>query len=151
MLCSELLDAAMIRTSTFRTRLLPTIRISPSCTTRSNFACILSGRFSISSIKSVPRFASSKRPLRSWVAPVNAPRVWPNNSLSTRFSGMAPQSTATKGCCARELLLWMARAINSLPVPLRPSRRTRTSHCAADSMAFKSSKKAGLFPKSPKD
>ena len=41
----------------------------------------------ISSRKIVPLSASSNRPLRRASAEVNAPRSWPNSSLSSRFSG----------------------------------------------------------------
>ena len=34
--------------------------------------------------------------LRAAAAPVNAPRAWPNSSLSTSSAGSAPQFTATK-------------------------------------------------------
>ena len=49
----------------------------------------------ISSRNMAPPLASSKRPMRSFCAPVNAPRVWPNSSLSKRVSGMALQLTVT--------------------------------------------------------
>ena len=47
----------------------------------------------ISSKKIVPPCASSNRPMRVAVAPVNAPRSCPNNSLSSSVSGMAAQLT----------------------------------------------------------
>ena len=74
----------------------------------------------ISSRKSVPPFAASKRPSLSAMAPVNAPFMWPNISLSSRFSGMAAQLTATQGRPARVEDLWIARAMTSLPVPDSP-------------------------------
>ncbi len=40
----------------------------------------------ISSRKTVPVWAASKRPVRLSMAPVNAPRTWPNSSLSSRLS-----------------------------------------------------------------
>ena len=43
------------------------------------------------------RSASTKRPARALVAPVNAPFTWPNSSLSSSASGSAAQLTATKG------------------------------------------------------
>ena len=58
----------------------------------------------ISSRNSVPPFAAAKRPMRSRSAPVNAPRTWPNSSLSSSSSGIAPQFTATNGRSARGLL-----------------------------------------------
>ena len=49
----------------------------------------------ISSRKMAPPLASSKSPMRSFWAPVNAPRVCPNSSLSKRASGIALQLTVT--------------------------------------------------------
>ena len=45
----------------------------------------------------MPRSASSKRPIRTDVAPVKAPRSCPNNSLSTSVGDSAPQLTVTRG------------------------------------------------------
>ena len=59
-------------------------------------------------------------PTCSPTAPVNAPFTWPNSSDSSRFSGIAPQLTATNGLSRRWLLSWIARATSSLPVPLSP-------------------------------
>ncbi len=87
----------------------------------------------ISSRKSVPPWASSKTPLRSEIAPVKAPRTCPNSSLSTRFSGMAPQSTATKGPSARGEAACSERARTSLPVPVSPSTSTVASVAATRS------------------
>ena len=81
----------------------------------------------ISSRKSVPWCASSKRPRRATWAPVKAPRAWPKSSDSRTPSAMAPQSTATKGPDARGDAVWMARATSSLPVPLSPWMRTVAS------------------------
>jgi len=58
------------------------------------------------------------------MAPVNDPRTWPNNSLSSRLSESAPQFTRTKGPLPRGLNWWMALAISSLPVPVSPSNST---------------------------
>ena len=44
-----------------------------------------------SSRKSVPPSASSTRPARSVMAPVNAPRAWPKSSDSSNSSGRAAQ------------------------------------------------------------
>ncbi len=68
----------------------------------------------------MPRSASWKRPFFSRTAPVKAPRSWPKSSLSSRFSGSAPQLIDRNRRCARGLAKWMARAISSLPVPLSP-------------------------------
>ena len=67
-----------------------------------------------------PPSASSNLPLRAASAPVKAPLVWPNSSLSIRSSGMAAQFTSTKGPAARRLRWWMLRATSSLPVPFSP-------------------------------
>ena len=68
----------------------------------------------------VPRCACSKWPVRGLVAPVKAPFACPNNSASTRFSGIAAQLTATISESARGLAVWSARATISLPVPVSP-------------------------------
>jgi len=66
------------------------------------------------------RPASSIRPTRSALASVNAPLRCPNSSLSRRFSGIAPQFTATNGFPRRRPPKWRRRATSSLPVPLSP-------------------------------
>ena len=53
------------------------------------FLRMLIGISLISSRKSVPPLACSKRPRRCAVAPVNAPFSWPKSSLSNRSRGMA--------------------------------------------------------------
>ncbi len=67
----------------------------------------------ISSRKRVPWSASWKSPFFSRTAPVKAPRSWPKSSLSSRFSGIAPQLTDRKRRAARGLEKWIARAISS--------------------------------------
>ncbi len=57
----------------------------------------------ISSRNSVPPCAAWKRPLRSAIAPVNEPFLWPKSSDSSSPSGIAPQFTATNGASARGL------------------------------------------------
>ena len=81
----------------------------------------------ISSRNKVPPLASSKRPRRAPVAPVKLPRACPKSSLSNTPSAMAPQSTAMKAPAARALEAWIARATNSLPVPLSPTTSTVAS------------------------
>jgi len=66
----------------------------------------------------VPPSASSKRPTRRSIAPVNAPLTWPKSSLSTSPAEMALQLTLTSARSRRALRAWMARAISSLPVPV---------------------------------
>ena len=69
---------------------------SCSCSTRSSFGWSSSGMSPTSSRNSVPPFASSKRPTRCAIAPVNAPRSCPKSSLSSSPVGMAAQLTLTK-------------------------------------------------------
>ena len=66
-------------------------------------------------------------PGRVATAPVNAPRTWPNSSLSIRFSGIAPQLTTMNGPSLRGLRWCTARAISSLPVPVSPVMSTLMS------------------------
>ena len=86
----------MMRTSTLRVSDEPSGRISPSCSTRSSRTCMPGSVSPISSRKIVPLSAISKRPFLSAWAPVKAPRLWPNSSLSSSVSGSAPQFCATK-------------------------------------------------------
>ena len=48
----------------------------------------------------MPPSATSNLPRRSATAPVNAPRTWPNSSLSISSSGIAAQLTSTNGAGA---------------------------------------------------
>ena len=100
----------------------------------------------ISSRNSVPPSASSNSPFLSRTAPVKAPRSWPNSSLSSSVSGMAPQLTDTKRCVARGLEKWMARAISSLPVPLSPWMSTVEAVRATRSMRVKTTRIRELRP-----
>ena len=84
-------------TSTFRGWVSPTRIISRSWRTRSSLSCRAGVVSPISSRKIVPFSASSNRPGRSFVAPVNAPALWPKSVLSSSVSGSAPQLTATNG------------------------------------------------------
>ena len=63
-------------------------------------------------------------------APVNAPRSWPNSSLSRIDSGSEPQLSLTSGPAARGLCLWICSATTSLPTPVSPSSSTVVSLCA---------------------
>ena len=63
----------------------------------------------ISSRNSVPPCASSKRPRRSVLAPVKAPRSWPNSSASSRSRGIAAAFSATKGPPARAMAVQRPR------------------------------------------
>ena len=93
----------MIRTLTLIVRLPPTRSNSRSCRTRSSLAWRPAEISLTSSRSSVPLFASSNRPSRRSVAPVKAPRSWPKNSLSIRFSWIAAQLNLMKGCWRRGL------------------------------------------------
>ena len=53
----------------------------------------------------MPPSASAKRPFFVKVAPVNAPRTWPNSSDSSNPSGIAAQLTLIIG-----MLRWALRA-----------------------------------------
>ena len=116
---------------------------SPSCRTRSSFACSSRGRSPISSRNSVPRCASSKRPWRCETASVKAPFSWPNSSLSISVGGSAAvdaQSETAGASCA-----WIARAKSSLPVlsrrgaarccPWSPLPAAGRARCAAQAVA----------------
>ena len=74
----------------------------------------------ISSRKSVPPSASSKKPGVALSAPVKAPRSWPKNCESKRPEAKAEALTATNGLPERQPIWWMARATSSFPVPLSP-------------------------------
>ena len=57
----------------------------------------------------MPPRAAAKSPVLAWRASVNAPRTWPNSSLSIRVSGSAAQLIGTKGPSRRELSNAVAR------------------------------------------
>ncbi len=78
----------------------------------------------ISSRKSVPLSACSKRPWLRWLAPVKAPFSWPKSSLSIRSRGIAAMLMATNGPLRRRPKSCSARATSSLPVPLSPVMST---------------------------
>jgi len=99
----SLLVAAITRTLTVSGFSPPSRSITPLSSTRNNFACASSPKSPTSSRNSVPRSASSKRPTRRSVAPVNAPRSWPNISDSTRSLGIAALFTHTNGLAVRVL------------------------------------------------
>ena len=94
----------------------------------------------------MPPLATSKSPLRCVSAPVNAPLRWPNSSLSTRFSGRAPQFTGMNVWPARWLLSWRFLAISSLPVPVSPRIITLASVGAIVSIRRRTACIAGVSP-----
>ena len=69
----------------------------------------------------MPPLAASRSPRWSRVAPVNAPRAWPNSSLSTSPSANAAQLTRINGPLARGDARWTYSASISLPVPVSPT------------------------------
>ena len=102
----------------------------------------------ISSMKTVPRCATSKSPGRSRYAPVKLPRTCPNNSVSSSVSASAAQLTVTRRACPRELAACIRFATTSLPTPLSPVSSTFASHRAASSMARRTVSTTGLTPRS---
>src|SRR5438874_318784 len=95
----------MTRTFTANGRSPPTRSTTPLSSTRSSLACASGPRSPTSSRNSVPPSAISKRPWRRSVAPVKAPRSWPNISDSTRSRGSAALLTVTNGLLPRALCL----------------------------------------------
>jgi transcriptional regulator with AAA-type ATPase domain len=75
----------------------PTRVTSPYSTARSNRSCAPIDSVASSSRNRVPPSASSNRPARTLVAPVNAPASCPNNSASISVSGSAAQFITTSG------------------------------------------------------
>ena len=100
----------------------------------------------ISSRKSVPPLAASNRPTREAMAPLKAPFLWPNSSLSSSVSGSAPQLIDTKGRAARDDCRWMLRATSSLPVPLSPCTSTGLSLPATRVITASTSRISALAP-----
>ena len=121
------LVAERIRTSTCLVREDPTRSNSPDSTTRSSLVCRGIEMLAISSRNSVPPSASSKRPTRSVLASVNAPRTWPNSSLSKTPSDSPPAFTVTSGLAERVETACSACATAPLPVPFSPVMSTFAS------------------------
>jgi hypothetical protein len=71
---------------------------------RSSFACSPGTISPISSRKTVPPSALSSNPRFCMRASVNAPRSWPNSSLSSSCSGSAEQVMFMNGRAERALL-----------------------------------------------
>src|SRR5216683_1436191 len=82
------------------------------------------GRSPISSRKMVPPSAASKRPTRRCSAPVKAPFSCPKSSDAISEGEIAAQLTRMNARADRFDRLWIARAINCLPVPVSPETRT---------------------------
>ena len=104
----------------------------------------------ISSKNKVPPSASSNKPFLLAVAPVNAPLMWPNSSLSSKFSGSAPQLIGMNAPSLRVEFWCSARATSSLPVPLSPCTKTVASVGATRAImsktAFICSDEATIWP-----
>ena len=124
----------------------PTRSISPASSARSSLACASMLRSPISSRKSVPPLASSKRPRCRSVAPVKAPFSWPNISDSTRSRGMAAQLSLMYGPRTRCEPRWMSDAATSFPVPDSPVMSTRASVGAMRAIISCTCSTAGLRP-----
>src|SRR6267378_2201210 len=121
------LVADTTRTSTRRVIEEPTRSNSPVSRTRSSLGWRLIGTLAISSRKSVPPSAISKRPKRSALASVNAPRTWPNSSLSKTPSESPPALTVIRGLLARAERACSASATVPLPEPFSPVTSTLAS------------------------
>ena len=91
----------MMRTSTGIASVAPTGIASRSCSTRSSLTCSDGGISPTSSRKKLPPRAAANRPCLSRTAPVKLPFTWPNSSLSSRFSGSAPQLIERNGPSVR--------------------------------------------------
>ncbi len=96
----------------------------PSCRTCRSLACNPASRSPISSRKSVPRCAASNRPAFLAYAPVNAPRSYPNSSLSIKVPGIAGQFTFTNGPLLQGEFICTSLPTISFPVPLAPRINT---------------------------
>jgi hypothetical protein len=76
-----------------------------------------------------------------------APRSYPNSSLSSKVPGMAGQFTFTKGPVFQGDSAWTMRAMMSFPVPLSPWIRTGT---LAPATLDKRSRRACMASELPK-
>ncbi len=141
--------AQTVRVSTAISSRPPTLWMMPPWRKRSNLTWRLTGNSPISSRKSVPLWAYCNFPCTVALAPVNAPRSWPKNSDSRRFSGMAPQLIGINGPFLRKLASWMARATSSLPVPLSPVIKIGTSETATFRIVAKTACISGHCPSIP--
>ncbi len=125
--CKLRFVAAITRTFVWMDRVPPTRSNSCSCRTRKRAIWVPRGSSPTSSRKIVPPSAISNRPRRRCTAPVKEPFSCPNNSEAIRSRGMAAQLTLTNAHEERRDLLWIARAISSLPVPVSPVTNTLAS------------------------
>ena len=77
---------------------------------------------------------------------MKAPFSRPKSSLSSRPVGIAAQLSLTKGFERRGLRLWIARAINSFPVPVSPWISTVESVGATVSTSSSTLRSGALCP-----
>jgi len=77
---------------------------------------------------------------------VNAPRSWPNSSLSKSAAGIAAQFTLTNVRTRRALRSWIARAISSFPVPVSPRTSTVATVGATVSTCASTARRRALSP-----
>ena len=99
----------------------------------------------------VPPLASSKRPIRWLMAPVKAPLLMAEQfRFENAFRRGRRNSTLTNGPLARGEASWMARANNSLPVPVSPrSRDGRVGRAAASTSLPRTARIAAPPPTIP--
>ena len=138
-----------MRTSTGSAWADPTRWIIPVWMNRSSLTWSLSSISQISSRNSVPPSAALAAPIRFSIAPVKAPLTWPKSSLSSRFSGMAPQLIATKALFRRRDSACSASAVTSLPVPLSPVTKTLARESATCSIVRNTARMTGDWPIKP--
>ena len=115
-----LLVAVMTRTSTEIDWCSPTRSNFLVSRTPKSFTCKDIGTSPISSKKISPPWAASNLPMRWRYAPVKAPLICPNSSLSRSASFNAAQLSWIKGPSFLLPKRWMEWATSSLPVPLSP-------------------------------
>ena len=132
--------------STGSTFVSPTRVTARSCSARRSFTCNAGDISPISSSKSVPPLAAWNFPGRAAIAPVKAPLACPNSSLSSRFSGMAPQLMAMNAPFLRGDRRCSSRAMSSFPVPDSPVTSTSMFVAATLSILRKISRIASQAP-----
>ncbi|MNE66829.1 hypothetical protein D3C81_1873450 [compost metagenome] len=97
----------------------------------------------------MPPSAWLTRPSVLSLAPVNAPRLWPNSSLSINSVVSDGQLMVTQAFFARLLQPWMARASSPLPVPDSPRIRMLASVLATWRAVSSTTIMAGLWESRP--
>ncbi|MOA25705.1 hypothetical protein D3C78_1464460 [compost metagenome] len=97
----------------------------------------------------MPPSAWLTRPNVLSLAPVKAPRLWPNNSLSISSAVSDGQLMVTQDFFARLLQAWIARANSPLPVPDSPRIRMLASVLATWRAVSRTTFIAGLWESRP--